>query len=705
MRKIAVLILAFAALPLFAGEGMWMPQQIPQVAAELKKLGIEMDPNKLADLTGDPMGAVISLGGCTASFVSPDGLIVTNHHCAFGAIQLNSTPERDLITNGFLAKTREEELNAPGTRVWVTTKIEDVTAELNKVFKPKMTDADRAKALDLREKELISDCEKPGGLRCRVASFFEGSKYLRMTQAEITDVRLVYAPARMVGEFGGDDDNFEWPRHTGDFSFYRAYVDGKPYKPQHWLKVAKEDVDEGDLVIVAGYPGRTYRYRTADEVRNSKEFVYPTSIRYFTDVIAILEAQGKGNRAVQIKNSGRIKGLNNSLKNFTSVNEGFTKDRILENKIASEVKLREMIAATPSMSKYAATLDEIARLNAEEFKTRERDTIVGWLAGRGSTLMAQAGTINRLATERTKKKDLERRSGFQEREWPRMLQGSERAQRAFDLGTDRAVFTYFLNESQKLPAGLRIKPLDDAVTAAGGVDQFVEQLYANTKVATQEERAKMYAETPAQLKARNDSMLNLSASLQQLADANEARELAYRGAMTRLRPGYFEALKMAAGRELYPDANSTLRITFGTIQGYTPRDATSYTPQTTLRGVVEKETGKDPFASPKALLAAAADPAKTAPYVDPEIKDVPVNFLSSCDTTGGNSGSPTLNGKGELIGLLFDGNYESIDSDFQYNEAVSRSIHVDAQYMLWVMDAVDGADNLILELGLEPKVN
>ncbi len=215
----------------------------------------------------------------------------------------------------------------------------------------------------------------------------------------------------------------------------------------------------------------------------------------------------------------------------------------------------------------------------------------------------------------------------------------------------------------------------------------------------------MLGESVEQLKARKDSMLDLAFALLPLFEERERVELAWSGAMARLRPRYFDLLRQAGGGAvLYPDANSTLRITIGRVEGYTPRDATHYEPQTTLRGLLEKETGKDPFENPKTLLAAAADPARTRPYVDRELGDVPVNFLSTCDTTGGNSGSPTLNAKGELVGLLFDGNYESIDSDFLFNPADTRSIHVDSQYMLWVMDAVDGAHELMRELGAEPRV-
>ncbi|HEX8169844.1 MAG TPA: S46 family peptidase [Thermoanaerobaculia bacterium] len=701
MKKLIPFLFAALALaaPSFADEGMWTPQQVPQLAPRLQKMGIALDPNRFADLTGDPMGAVVQIPGCTASFVSADGLIVTNHHCAFGAIQYHSSPEHDYITNGFLARTREEELPAPGTKVWVTTKIEDVTARMTGGFNAKTTDAERARTIGRREKELVGECEKAGGVRCRIASFFEGSQYQRITQAELTDVRLVYAPADAIGDFGGEVDNFEWPRHTGDFSFFRAYVNGQPYHPRHWLKVSTTGVNENDPVIVAGYPGRTYRYKTADEVANYKEFVYPMNIRYLTDVMHLLEEAGKEKRDVQIRNAGRIESLANALKNYTSVNGGFTKDRILENRRAEEATLRSALGAD------AKLFDQIAAANAEKLRTRQRDLVLDWLVGsRGPVSLARAYSIVRLAAERPKQ-DLDRASGFQERDWKDLAQASDRAQRVLDLGTDRAELRYLLSEAAKLPADQRIEPLDRAVSAAGGVEPLLDRLFANTKIASLDERKAMLQETPAQLAARHDAMLDLATSLLPLLDARDARDLAWSGAMARLRPAAFDAMRKSRGGTLYPDANSTLRVTFGRVYGYSPKDATFYTPQTTLRGVVEKEKGEEPFASPKPLLAAAADPNKTRPYVDPEVKDVPVNFLSTCDTTGGNSGSPTLNGKGELTGLLFDGNYESIDADFQYNEAMTRSIHVDAQYMLWIMDAVDGADNLLRELGVQPRIS
>jgi len=701
---------SFLAATAFAGEGMWMPQQVPQLAPELKKLGLQIDPARLADLTGDPMGAVISLGGCTASFVSPDGLLVTNHHCGFGAIQGNSTPQRDLITNGFLANTRDDELPAQGQHVWVTTKLEDVTARVTGNFPAKATDVERVKTIERREKELTAECEKPGGVRCRVSSFFEGSQFLRITELDLDDVRLVYAPANSVGDFGGEVDNFEWPRHAGDFSFFRAYANGQPYHPKVWLKVSTAGINDGDFVFVAGFPGRTFRYKTADETTNYRDFVYPTSIRYYTELIRILDEQGKGNRAVQIRNASRIRSASNSLKNYQSVSEGFTKDRIVESRVAREEQMRKAIAADPSLAKSANLLDELARISAPARATQERDTILQWIAGtsapqlsyRSSPMLTQAMTILRNAKERAKK-DADRDAGFQERDRNTLREKSARAQQVMDPASDRAGLHFFLAESQKLPATQRIQAVDGAIAAAGGLDPFLDRLYGGTKIGDAATRTTMYAETPAQLAARNDSMLTFAASLLPLAEANEARDLATEGAMVRLRPGYFDVLRRVSGGTLYPDANSTLRITFGTVQGYGVKDATWYQPQTTVNGILQKNTNKDPFDAPKPLLDAARDSAKTKPYEDPQLHAVPVDFLSTCDTTGGNSGSPTLNAKGELCGLLFDGNYESIDADFLFTPEITRSIHVDVQYMLWVMDAVDNAHSLLREMSVVPR--
>jgi len=317
---------------------------------------------------------------------------------------------------------------------------------------------------------------------------------------------------------------------------------------------------------------------------------------------------------------------------------------------------------------------------------------------RSSPMLAQAVTLYRLSLERPKA-DIDREGGFQQRDWPRIAEGVTRAQKSIEPKSDRAGLRYFLNESQKLPSDQRIKALDEGIARAGGVEPFLDQLYANTKIGDLNERKAMQGESTAQLTARKDSMLDLAAALAPLALEGEQREKELAGAMTRVRPMYLDALRTMTGGRLYPDANSTLRITFGTVKGYAPRDGVAYTPQTTVAGVVQKNTGSGEFDAPKAELDALRA-NRTAGYVDPQLGAVPVDFLSDVDTTGGNSGSPTLNAKGELCGLLFDGTYESLGNDFIFDPAITRSIHVDAVYMLWVMDAVDGAHNLLREMNL-----
>ena len=708
MKKLSLLCLLFAA-PLLADEGMWLPQQLPQIAGDLQKAGIKIDPNRLADLTGDPMGAVIALGGCTASFVSPDGLAVTNHHCAYNSIRVNSTPQRDLLKNGFLANSFGEELPAaPGSRIFVTTNIEDVTDRVTGTLVAKLDDRARDQEITRREKQLVADCEKPGGVRCRVAAMFEGAHYLRFTQMEIRDVRLVYAPAEGIGNFGGETDNWMWPRHTGDWSFYRAYVgkDGKPadfskdnvpYKPAHWLKVSTTRLAPNDFVMVAGYPGRTFRYRTEFEVMNSRDFMLPTSIRYATELSRILNETGKGNRETQIRNASRLRGLDNTLKNNTGALETLTSGNIVASRHQREADLAKWVASNP---KYATVMESLRKIDEEDEAMQQRDTVLLWVY-RASPMLTQARQAYRNSLERAKK-DIDRTAAFQEREQATLMQASARAQSEFDVPSDRAGLRFFLLESQKLPASQRIAPVDDAIKKAGSVDAFLDALYSGTKINDADQRKAMYGETTKQLDARHDTMLDFAAKLIPITVDKEARDERYSGAMSRVRPMYLGALREMSGGKLYPDANLTLRITYGHVVGYSPRDAVIYDPQTTVAGVLQKNTGKGEFDSPKSLLDAIR--AKNfGPYADPRLGDVPVDFLSDVDTTGGNSGSPVLNANGELCGLLFDGTYESLGSDYLF-ENNTRSIQVDATYMLWVMDAVDHADNLLKEMGVTPRL-
>ena len=397
-RAVLVLILGMIPLAASAEEGMWQPHQLSQLADELRDLGMRIDAGKLADLTKHPMNAVISLGGCTASFVSPEGLVVTNHHCAYRAIQYNSTEEKNLLADGFLARTPEEELFAgPGSRVLVTVSVSDVTGDVLGSLAEGLEGRSRYQAIEDKEKELIAACEEDEGHRCRVAATHGGLEYYLIKQLEIRDVRLVYAPAGSVGKFGGDVDNWMWPRHTGDFSFYRAYVgtDGKPadpdegnvaFRPKHHLTVSAEGLEDGDFVMVAGYPGRTSRYRLSGEVENMIRWHYPTRKAAFETWLAIINAETSERSDAAIKYAGTVASLNNVLKNYQGMLDGFAKSDILERKAEQEAELQRWLEAGGEMrTQYLSAMTELRDLIARDQATRERALFYEFLARRSQS--------------------------------------------------------------------------------------------------------------------------------------------------------------------------------------------------------------------------------------------------------------------------------------------------------------------------------
>jgi len=712
-----------AGRPASADEGMWMPQQIPDLAPRLRKLGFEGDPGAFADLAGHPMGAVVSLGGCSASFVSPDGLVVTNHHCVTGALQFNSAPERNLIKDGFLAATRAEELwNGPGSRVYVTVAARDVTKEVAGSLDAKLSDLQRGEAIEKREKELTAACEREG-LRCRVASYFQGLRWYEIAQLELKDVRLVYAPPSFVGNYGGETDNWRWPRHGGDFAFLRAWVgrdgrpaaharDNVPYRPRHWLKVSTAGASPGGFVIVAGYPGRTARHQTLRETRDALEWAYPRQVRQMKEMLAILAELSRASKETEIRVAARVRGLANAMKNRQGVLEGARKGRLVERKAAAETDLAAWIRADAARAaRYGTVLASLDEVQARKEATRERDAAYRGLYARDS-LLSSARTARRLAEERARP-DAERDPEYQQRNWERIREGQERMQKALDLAADRALLRHSLLEVAALPPGQRIPALDAAVGLAAGVpadeagrkvDAWLDALYRGTRLADQSFRVGLLDAPTESVLAEADAFLQVAALLapldKELRDAEKERA----GALARLGPVYMAAAIEKAGGPVAPDANSTLRVTFGTVKGVSPEDGVLYLPQTRLAGVLakhrpgDKEFGLSPRMV-EAIERSLASPR--GPWRDARLGDVPVDFLSDVDTTGGNSGSAVLDGRGELVGLLFDGTYETIASDFLFDPERTRSIQVDIRYVLWVAAELSGASHVLREMGID----
>jgi len=711
---IAVPLSLLAAQIAQAGEGMWVPQQLPEIAGPLKKAGLKLSPQQISDLSGDPMGAVVALGGCTASFVSPNGLVVTNHHCAYGAIQLNSTAENNLIKNGFNAPTTADEVSAgPNARVFVLDEITDVTKDAKAAIAAAGDDAlARTKALEAFEKKLIADCEAEAGFRCRLYSFSGGNTYRLFKNLEIKDVRLAYAPPGSVGKFGGDIDNWMWPRHTGDFAFYRAYVgkDGKPaafskdnvpYRPKHWLKFADQPLGAGDFVMVAGYPGSTNRYALAAEFDNTAQWTYPTIARHYKNQIAMVEAAGKQNADIQVKYAATMAGWNNTSKNYDGQLEGFKRIDAAGQKQREEAAVLgwlkgQGVKGQPALGAHAKLLDLLEQSKA----TRDRDLTLALF--NNTAMLGSATQLYRLSIER-EKPNAERESGYQERDLPAIEGGLKQLERRYVAAMDRQLQEYWLNEYIKLPADQRVAAVDAWLGGndAAAVKRALDRL-AGTKLGSTEERLKWFAADRKAFEASNDPAIQYAVAVMPTLLKLEQERKTRAGENLAARPVYLQALadyKKSQGEFVYPDANLSLRITFGNVMGYAPKDGVEYTPFTTLEGVVAKETGQDPFDSPKALLDAVAA-KRYGGLEDKRIGSVPVNYLSDLDITGGNSGSPVLDAHGKLVGLAFDGNWESVSSNWVFDPKMTRMIAVDGRYLRWIMQEVYPAPQLLKEMNV-----
>jgi Peptidase S46 len=709
----ALLVGSALAAPASAKEGMFTPAQLPEIADQLEEAGLELDPSDLTDLTGFPMGAVVSLGGCSASFVSAEGLVVTNHHCARGSVQYNSTAENNYLENGFLAATKGDELAAaPGSRIYVTTELTDVTERVREGTL-EMSPVDRYAAIEQRRKDITAECESEPGFRCLVASFYGGAEYTLIKRLEVRDVRLVYAPADSIGKYGGDIDNWQWPRHTGDFAFYRAYVapdgsaadfseDNVPYAPAHHLKVNAAGLDEGDFVMVAGYPGSTSRYTLLAEVKNTFDWTYPTFQGLLTDWIATIEETAPEGSDARVKYESRLAGLNNFEKNLRGQIDGARRVGLVDRRAAREAGLAEWIAADAARADYAPAIEALAELSVES-ATAARTNFWYNNATRPQLLSA-AQRLYRLSKER-ELPNAEREPGYQERDMIFFRQGLQALDRRFDPAVDKAEWVMFLKGYLGQPAEERVAAFDEALgltaeTKADDLPALLASFYEGTDLGDGETRLGLMEADAAAMEASEDPFVKLAVALYEyergLEDAAEERG----GRALALRPAYMEAItewQREEGGLPYPDANSTLRITFGNVMGGSPFDGMAYLPFTTLEGITQKDTGEEPFNSPKSQLDAIA--AKDyAGYDLASIGSVPVNFMSDLDVTGGNSGSATLNAQGELVGLLFDGTFESVNSDWDFDPRTTRSIHVDSRYMLWVMEKIDGAGNLIEEM-------
>jgi hypothetical protein len=716
--KIFCIAFLSIATALTAAEGMFPVDKVtPAIAAEMKAMGCRFDPADIWRPGQKSMAMAVVNLGATGSFVSAEGLIITNHHVAFGAVQSLSSPEHNYIRDGFLAAGREQEVPAPGYSVRVMTGFDNVTPRFRAAMRPGLDGEKRQRLVEEITKELVTAGEKTPGNECAVARFYGGREFYLVTYFKVRDMRVVYVPARSVGEYGGEVDNWMWPRHTGDFSFLRAYVgtdgrpadysrDNVPFRPLHYFPISRRPLRAGDFTMILGYPGTTKRWHTAAEVANEVQANYPGRIALLERYIELLETASRSDDGVKIKNAGVLKGLYNSIKNNRGLLAGLERDGVLERKRGDEKELATWITARAERKKkFGRLLPGIERLAAEERELTTLVTIGGWLT-RGCRLLDWALTLDKWGREKAKR-DLEREPGFMERDMAIKMARLPISQRNLDLATDKAVFSFFLDKLLAADKSGYFTRLEREVEQSPGgsrdekIGAFIEALYKGTRLGDLEFKRRMFAASAREMAAVRDPFLALAARIQPCFAALDRRRSACAGRWLEWKPLYVEAMRAAQPQALpYPDANSTLRFSYGRVEGYAPRDAVRYAPFTTLAGVLAKNSGEPPFDLSASFLAAARGEGRRR-HSDPELGDVPVDFLTSNDSTGGNSGSPVLNADGELVGVLFDGNYESLGSDFLYLPAITRSIHVDMRYVRFVADQVDRAGAVLRELGLE----
>jgi len=710
---VCIILLFSLSFSARADEGMYPLNQLDQNLIEkMKKMGLELTLEEIYNPQGTGIASAVVRLGATASFVSPRGLIVTNHHVAYRAVQRISTPEENYIENGFLARSLAKEVPAPGYQAFVLLSVEDVTGQVLSAINDSMNDSERYMAIDKKKKEIVEETEKEGDVECRVEAMNYGIAYYLFTYLKLKDIRLVYVPPRSIGEYGGDIDNWMWPRHCGDFAFLRAYVgsDGKPadyskdnvpYEPKSYLKISARGIKENDFAMVIGYPGRTYRHLTSFAIEEDQEFRYPYQIKTAADLIHIFEEFSWKDKKAAVKLSSSLKSLNNTLKNNLGMLEGLKNTKIFKKKRAEEMAFLDFLNKNPELDrKYGALLSLIEVLYQEQKKFREKKALLRWIT-RGSSMLNCALIINKWSIEK-EKQDIERELGYQEKDLPNIEIRFKVAQRSLVPEADKQGLEYFLKRALALPKDQKIKAVEKIVShnpnhPDQAVSEFLGILYGETALFSAEERVSMLQLSRKELSMLIDPFIKFAAELEEEKEFLNKKEKELSGALSRLMPLYLEGIEWWKKSILYPDANRTLRLNFGRVKGYSPQDALTYHYLTSLTGVIEKHTGVEPFDNPGKLLKVYKN-KDFGPYIDKNINDVPVNFLTTNDSTGGNSGSPIINAKGELVGLLFDGNYEAMYSDYYFDPKLTRSINVDIRYVLFIAEKVDKALNVLEEL-------
>ena len=694
-------------LNIFADEGMWEPYQMESLKKELRASGYRGNVSNVSDLFKHPMNAIVSLGGCSAAFVSDTGLIATNYHCIERSyLQFNSNAESDLFETGFVARTKEDEKkSAPGSRVYVTLDSSNITDKVLFGLSDTTQALDRAKIIEDNKKEIIKNCETSDEIECRVRSFFSGEIYKLEKVLKIKDVRLVYAPPAYIGEYGGEIDNWMYPRHTGDFALLRAYTakdgsskefnkDNVPYKSDSFLKISAKGVEDGDFVMVVGYPGRTNRLLTLNEIKWDLETGFYETVKFLKRGIDLIEQNTNSSNGSKLKYRGLKSGYQNYYKKISGQIDGAENFKLLESEEINWINFIGFVESSANETDKAYLNELLALIDQEQKKNIARSYFGN------SALISQAQRIYRNAVER-ESIDSERKSGYQERDQERIANRIKALDYSYDHEVDRVIFldrlmTYKnFDKSYRRATYSKLLRLDENEEV---VTQRVNEIY-KTKYKNSKNFLNMMSLTLEELNSSQDPLIIFirdifeeSLEYEKESERVGAQRQLLKSKFNNLLRKYYES----SGRQMYADANGTLRVTYGNVAGVSLQDGIRYEPFTRLEGIAQKHSGKKPFKASDQLLSLIEN-KDYGKYEYKPINSVPVNFISTLDITNGNSGSATINAKFELVGLAFDGMLETIIADYKHIPE-ARTISVDSRYLLWTLEKLERADNILEEL-------
>ncbi|HHU97951.1 MAG: S46 family peptidase [Bacteroidota bacterium] len=704
-RVLLFLVVLGACFIAKADEGMWLLKELNgQNVARMQELGFHFPVGKLYDEQNPSLkdAVVIFGGGCSGVVVSGQGMIFTNHHCGYGAIQKLSSVEHDYLKNGFVAQNQSDELPVDGLTVSFLRSMEEVTDRFLPHLPSVLSEIQRELTIDSLSNELIKEYENDPFTRARVVPFFAGNRYYVVLYDLFRDVRLVLAPPTSIGKFGGDTDNWMWPRHTGDFAVFRVYAgDGNrpadyssenvPYRPRYVVPVSLAGMRDGDYAMTVGYPGSTQRYASSWAIRQRMESENQPRIEVRGAKQAIWWDAMTSNDTIRIKYASKYAGSSNYWKNSMGMNEAITNMDVLDEKEGLETRLREWIQNDPSKAaKYGHTLSVLEDAFTRSNEMTRYMTYFVETFENGIELIRFANTILHFDSKASEDERLEFIND-------RLIESYKN----YEPGLDRQLLPVLMRlYAERVPEGF-YPDIYETIREKfnGNYERYAEWLFSNTRFTSLEELLALLQATDVGLLTEDPAMeLALSVSAigyeisSQLMNAYEEILRGEREFMAAL-------MEMEVRKTFYPDANFTQRMSYGSVEGYGPRDGVWYDSFTTTNGVLEKELPGDPEFNVQGYVLDAIRSGNFGRYADEEGR-MRVNFLSNNDITGGNSGSPVLNAHAELVGLAFDGNWESLSGDILFNPDMQRTISVDILYVLYVIDKVMEAPWVIEELNL-----